>query len=127
MRVLFLGILIALGLLGCSRKDPFDRVMDHVSHETVLSYPFVPIKLPATTTPEELISALKVRGVFQREQITSIKIMQVRSVHTSPPSVPEEYTAVLLDTDAGQKVVLFRPLKSETGMEEWYWKIYDAK
>ncbi len=127
MRVLFLGILIVSALAGCSRKDPIDQVMDYVSHETVLSYPFVPINLPATATPQELISALKDRGDFQRKQITSIKIIRVRSVHTSLPSVPVDYTTVLLNTDVGQKVVLFRPLKSETGMGEWYWRIYDAK
>ena len=101
-------------LLGCSHHDPIDRLMDTVSNEGFSSYMFVPIKLSETASPEQCISNLTSRGDFQ-----SPKILKTRQVHTSL----ENYTAVLLDTDAGQKIVLLHPEKTNA----WYYKIYDAK
>jgi hypothetical protein len=123
MRALYFIAVIAFVLLGCSRSDPFDRVMDYVSHESVPSYMFVPVQLPATATPEQLIHALTVRGEFGRLNIYSgsIKIVETRSVHTAPPML-EAYTAILLDTNLGQKIVLLKPMS-----HGWYWKIYDVK
>ena len=121
----FIG-LIAFVLLGCSRRDPFDRVMHYVSHESVPSYMFFPIPLPETATPEQLVSALKARGEFGARNIYSwsIKIVETRTVHTEPP-ISETYTAVLLDTNLGQKMVLFQPLGRRGKWEGWYSKIYD--
>ena len=127
MRVACFIVMIASALLSCSRSDSFDRVMYTVSHETVPSYMFVAIQLPAAASPQELIHALIVRGEFGSMQITStsIKILQTRSVQTEPP-MSEKYTAVLLDTNLGQKMVLFQPLSSKGKWDGWYWKIYDV-
>jgi hypothetical protein len=102
--------------------------MDYVSHETVPSYMFMPIQLPATASPEQLISTLTVRGEFGRLNIYSgsIKILQTRSVHTTPP-ISEAYTAVLLDTNLGQKIVLLQPQNFKGKWHGWYWKVYDVK
>jgi len=117
-------------LLGCSRRDPFDRVMDYVSHEWIPSYLYMPIDLPATASPPQLISALKVRGEFDYANVDggSIKIVETRSVHVAPP-IAQAYTAVLLDTDHGQMIVLFQPepLHPKGKWQSWYWKIYDVK
>ena len=128
MRVLCFIAVIAFVLLGCSRSDPFDRVMDYVSHESVPSYMFVSVQLPANATPQQLISALTVRGEFGRLNIYSgsIKIVETRSVNTAPPML-EAYTAVLLDTNLGQKIVLLQPENFKSGWHGWYWKIYDVK
>jgi hypothetical protein len=127
MRALCFIVMIALVHLGCSRRDPFDKVMDYVSHESVPSYMFVPVQLPATASPEQLISALTVRGEFGHLNIYSgsIKILQTRSVHTTPP-MSKNYTAVLLDTNLGQKMVLLQPQTFNGTWHGWYWKIYDV-
>jgi hypothetical protein len=128
MRAISFIVMMVLVLLGCSRSDPFNRVMDYVSHESVPSYMFVPVQLPATASPEQLISALIVRGEFGRLNIYSgsIKILQTRAVHTVPPML-ESYTAVLLDTNLGQKIVLLQPQSFDGKWHGWYWKIYDVK
>ena len=98
--------------------------MDYVSHEVVPSYPFVPIKLPETATPKQLMSALNARGDFQRSQINSFKIVKARKVNDA---LSGEFTAILLDTDMGPKVVLVQHLNSRNKSDGWYWKIYDTK
>ena len=120
-------VVITFVLLGCSRRDPIDRVMDRVSNESAPSYLFVPVQLPATATPEQLVSALKVRGEFGQLNIYSgsVKIVETRSIHHAL-SIPEAYTAVLLDTNLGRRMVLFEPLSSKSKWGGWYWRIYDA-
>jgi hypothetical protein len=128
MRVLFFFIVLTTVILGCSHRDPnpIDRVMDEVSHEQVVSYAFNPIKLPNSATPQQLITALSKRsapelGYFD---FTSYKILQIRPVQTTPPF--EKFTAVLLDTNLGQKVVLFRPMGNGTNSIGWYYRRFDA-
>src|ERR1022692_145586 len=121
MRALCSIVVIAFVFLGCSRRDPFDRVMDYVSHESVPSYMFVAVQLPATATPEQLIHALTVRGEFGRLNIYSgsIKIVETRTVNTEPP-MKDAYTAILLDTNLGQKIVLLQPENFKRGWGGWY-------
>ena len=116
---------IVVMLSGCSHDDPIDRLMAKVSHERVGSYLFTPINLPETASPEQLIAALYDRGHFHDEHLTDIKIVEIRAVQTRPRDerIPaESYTAVLLDTSAGRKIMLFQPIKGG-----WYFKMYDAK
>jgi len=102
--------------------------MHRVSHESVPSYPFNPIKLPATATPEELITALSKRGLSElgHFNFASYKLSEIRPVQTEPP-ISEKFTAVRLDTDRGQKIVLLRPMQNKTNWIGWYYKIYDAR
>lgn len=61
----------------------------------------MPIMLPADATPEQCISALNNRGELHAQEI-----LEIRPAHTSF----ENFTAVLLDSDAGRKIVLLLPL-----------------
>src|ERR1700722_13262197 len=121
-------ILSAIFLVGCGHRDPIDRLVRKVSHENVPSYPFKRIELPATATPEQLISALSKRSALDlgHFDFTSYKISQIRPVLTEAP-MSETFTAVLLDTSLGQKIVLLRPMQSGTNFEGWYYRTYDAK
>jgi hypothetical protein len=107
-------VLAATLLLGCSRQDPVDRLMGKVEQQSVPSYLVKPIELPDTASPEQCISALTIRGALHLP-----KILQVRQAHTSI----ENFTAVLLDSNDGQKIVLLRPSHTNS----WYFRIYDAK
>src|SRR5262249_33570403 len=114
MRATLQAVLTATFLLGCSRQDPIDRLMVKVENQSVPSYVFKPIELPDTASPEQCISVLTSRG-----QLHLPKILQVRHAHASFGS----FTAVLLDSNDGQKIVLLRPWQTNG----WYFRIYDAK
>lgn len=127
MKVLPSIILSAAFLVGCGHQDPIDRLVNKVSHESVPSYIFRPINLPATATPKELIAAIYKRGVVYSPgfAFATYEIVEVREVQIEPPR--RKFTAVLLDTDLGQKIVLLQPLGNETNWHGWYYRTYDAK
>ena len=125
MRRSYLVGLAALVLSACSQSDPIERLMAKIPNENsrnIESYFFRPIALPHTASAEMLISNLTTRGALH-----SPKILEVRQTHTTPKAgydIPvENFTAVLLDADAGRKIVLLRPLSTN----DWYFRIYDAK
>ena len=97
-------------------------MMVEIANEEVPSYLFRPIVLPHTVSPEMLISNLTSRG-----ELRNPKILEIRQTHTRPPAgygIPvEDFTAVLVDIEAGRKIVVFRPLHTN----DWYFKFYDAK
>jgi hypothetical protein len=125
MRIELLAIVTAACLLGCSPRDPIDRLMAHLSYD-VPSYPFKPIDLPEAATPDELITALSKRNGLElgHFDFTSYRITQTRLVHDKFEGT---MTAVLLDTNLGEKIVLMQALKYNGGWHGWYYKIYDAK
>ena len=59
-------------------------------------------------------------------KISSYKILKTRAA-LSGSNEFERYTAVLLDTNVCQKIVLLRPLTPSGKWSGWYYKIYDAK
>jgi hypothetical protein len=135
MKIPLFVVAAAILISGCSHQDPIERLMHEVSHEDVPSYPFKPIELPATATPEQLVSALSKRSVLDLGHFDfgSYKILEVRPVETESPMPPDTFTAVLLDTSLGKKIVLLRPLQHGTNLLHgtnwtgWYYRTYDAK
>jgi hypothetical protein len=126
MRIALFIIVTAACLLGCSPRDPIDRLMTKLSNQDVPSYPFKPIELSETATPDQLVSALSKRSVLELGHLdfTTYKILNIRLVHDV---FKKNYTAVLLDTNLGQKIVLFQALNFKGGWPGWYYRIYDAK
>ena len=126
MKLTLFIIAIAAFLSGCSQRaappDAIDRLMVKVAQEQVPSYLYQSIKLPATASPEQLVSALSKSGdmYWTGMKITSFKIVKVRAAHDNW----KHYTAVLLDTNVGQKILLLSPEPDGSG---WYHKLYDAK
>lgn len=118
MRVIFFAIAIALGFLGCSRSDPIDRLMASLQKVEFSSIPFSPIDLPTNTPPEKLIAALSNRGDFTN--VTIIEIREVQDIFDT--SRGRHHTAVLLNSNTGQKIVLFQ--WQSVG---WEYEIHDAK
>ncbi len=90
--------------------------MDELSQQDFHYYMYFPIKLPKTASPVQCLSVLTNRG-----NLTYRKILEIRPVHMEPGGT--NYTAVLLDTDTGQKIVLLAPEETNS----WYFQIYDAK
>ena len=99
-----------------------------MSTESIPSYPFKPIDLPETATPDQLITALSKRSVLElgHFDFTVHKIVEIRSVQTEPP-MSQKFTAVLLDTSDGQKVVMLQPQTFDGKWHGWYYRTYDTK
>jgi PBP1b-binding outer membrane lipoprotein LpoB len=118
----FIG-LVAFVLSGCSHSDPIDRLMTQVPFEDVPSYLIQPVAVPVTASPTEVIDALSKRGTLHYDQITRFKILEVRKVHSQQKGAESVYySAVLMDSNLGRKIVLLQP-----DSHGWYYKIYDAK
>lgn len=82
---------------------------------------FPAIDLPKTATPDEVLAQLFKMTTFGESRITSFKILETKEVTIRGP-LPDTYTAVLIDSDLGQKIVLFQHIKPH----RWWTKVYDA-
>src|SRR5208283_3130498 len=111
---------IATLLVGCATTpDPVDQlVIDFSSSHGLWQKGLYPsIKLPATASIEEVVSE-----VLER-QVASYKILRVRHVHIQG-SLPDLYTAVIVQTNVGEKIVLLKYAGESVG---WWSRIYDVK
>lgn len=133
-------VICLLLLMGCKRspRDPIDALMEELPNAR-LHYNFVPLPLPATASLESLIREMATTGRLKHFGISTFTNRETRSVHTKLRErdlqdlrkhgalnewQPEYFTAVLLDTDAGRKVLLLRHLGKNRG---WYYRIHDSK
>jgi hypothetical protein len=117
MRSIF--FIIAALLVGCATTpDPIDRLVTSLSpsHGLWTNGLFQPVRLPSTASAEDVISK-----VLER-QFSSYTVLKIRQVSIPFGVSSELYTAALVQTSAGQKIVL---IKYET--EGWWNRIYDAK
>jgi|SRR6266850_3405906 len=103
-------ILVTLVLAGCGHQDPMERIVKEQSANPHFpSGMFMPIRLPATASVGEVAA----RAVGLAE--TNIAILETRQVHISygdkdklvPPELVS-FTAVLVDSSSGRKVVLLQ-------------------
>jgi type IV pilus biogenesis protein CpaD/CtpE len=119
MRSIFLTIIATL-LVGCATTpDPVDQLVNDFSssHGLWEKGLFPIIKLPATAPIGEVVSE-----VLER-QVASYKILRVRQVHIRG-SLPDLYTAVIVQTNVGEKIILLKYAGESVG---WWSRIYDAK
>ena len=124
MKHILLG-LIALTILGCATKDPIDQLTDHLNSQFGLwingESPY--IGLPPEATPEQVINqAIKLTG-FDQGQIKTYTIREMRRVNLNEDGT-NKYSAILLDSDCGKKIILFRYEGERLG---WWTRFYDAK
>ena len=118
MKVLLVATAVAVLVVGCSPHDPIDRFVAKISDPQIGSHLYQPIELPEDATPQECISVIASRD---RRELLCPKILKIRKMHIS------DSTVILLDTDAGQKIVLLRSVFLKVGMHQWEYWIYDAK
>jgi len=119
MRSIFFAIITTL-LVGCATTpDPVDQlVIDFSSSHGLWQKGLYPsIKLPATAAIEDVVSKVL------EQQVASYKILRVRHVHIQG-SLPDLYTAVIVQTNVGEKIVLFKYAGEYVG---WWSRIYDVK
>jgi hypothetical protein len=124
MRVLFY-IVIAASLAGCVTKpDPIDHLVADLTatHGFWINGIGINVRLPKTASTEQVIAQVFQTAIFEHGRVTSYKIMKVRQVEI-PVSKPESYTAVLCQTNLGEKIVLIR---FEESFGSWWNRTYDA-
>jgi len=118
-------ILIVLVLVGCGHRDPIDRIVKEESRNPYFhNGMFTAIRLPPTASAIEV--ALKALG----QSDTNIAVLESRQVqiHADKELPPElmSYTAVLIDTGKGRKVVLLQFQKySKDPPGAWWSRVYE--
>jgi hypothetical protein len=118
-------ILMAPVLVCCGHRDPIDRIVEQDSADPFFpTGMFTPIRLPATASAAEVAS----RALGQSG--TNITVLETRQVQIHADSgLPAElvnFTAVLVNTTSGLKVVLLQFQKdSQNPPGGWWSRVYD--
>ena len=113
-------------------RDPIDRIVKKDSaNEYFPNGMFIPIHLPETAPIAEVAS----RALGQ--SITNVTVLDTRQVHISygdadklfPQRIRDfNYTAVLVDSSSGQKVVLLQfQQNSQHPPGSWWSRVYDLE
>lgn len=79
------------------------------------------VHLPETASTEEVVSNISKRPSIDKA-LATYKILEIRQIRF--PLISDPYTAVLVQTAVGRKIVLFRYEGKEIG---WWYRAYDAK
>ncbi len=124
MRTALVIILIALWA-GCATADPIDNLVTNLSssHGMWINGIAPIIELPETATTEQVVERVFKMTGFDEGQVTRFKILETRTVHIQG-SVPDLYTAVLVETKFGEKIVLLRYEGKTIG---WWSRVYKSK
>jgi hypothetical protein len=104
--------------------DPIDRLVASLSSDGMWQNGlFKPVDLPPSATPAEVLFQVdKLTGLYQGGKLTSYQIIEVRQVQIGSNQTGGKFTAVLLDTNLGKKIVLLQNQGSKTG---WWSRVYD--
>jgi len=125
MRTLLLFLFATL-LGGCSPSpsDPIDCLASKFSEENVWEDgAYTLLSLPKAASPGQVIQKMfEVRG-FSEKQIARSKIVSLREVYL-PAGSANSYTAVLMRTDAGDRIFLFKYISPKLG---WWSRVYEVK
>ena len=133
MKASSLIIFTALVLTGCAHRDPIDRIVKKDSADQHFpSGPFAVINLPATAPVTEVVSNALGQPDLSGLSVKHFTVLETRQVkiHADYGIPPElvNYTAVLVDTSFGQKVVLLQFQKHKQNTNGWWWShVYDLE
>jgi len=115
---LWLITLLMYSSLAVSASDPIDRLVQSLPSNGLWTNGLFPkIMLPATADASQVIAECMVGA-----HIEKYSILEIRDVAVAGLSV--KYLAVLVDSTAGQKIVLMQYASPASG---WWTRIYDAK
>jgi|GEM_PF-3043637 len=130
MRLSLFSFIAGFLLVGCeSRPDQIDRLVADLSSSNGMwlnGYQSI-IHLPDSASPKQVAAQIFKEAEFNAGQgtsatahVTSYKILKIRRVHIPSAGEPDLYTAVLVLTDRGEKIILLRR------GDGWWWRYYDA-
>jgi hypothetical protein len=113
------GFLSLAALVGCTAKDPIDRVVrQEESNPYAFNGPVYPFSLPTNATVEEVVTQAFLHAFPLPIHPGKMEVLTNRDVKIHE----ETCIAVLVQTSGGQKVVLLRSFMSGTN---WLSRIYD--
>jgi len=122
-------IFLCLTLASCAGikpkvADPIDTLVDRLNSETFGlwvngTYPI--IELPPEAKPQTVLSqAVKMTG-FDQGHIKTYKMLEVREVELNVGR-NEPYSAALVESDLGMKILLFKPERNS----HWWTRFYSV-
>jgi hypothetical protein len=122
MRPAFFTTIAAL-FVGCATSPgPVDQLVSDLSsshgHWENGTYPV--LGLPGTASPEQVVKEVFDLISFDAGHVASYRILEIRPVYIQG-SVPAAYTAALVQTDLGEKIVLFDYIGPKVG---WWSRVY---
>jgi hypothetical protein len=118
MKLHWLAILSVIVFSGCTSRDPIDRVVQQASSNRYFGNgPFKPINLPPTSPITNLLAQAFEKTFPLPSHVEKISILEQREVSISSIS----YTAVLVETENGRKVVLLRYINDQ----RWWSEVYN--
>ena len=130
MRSAIIFVIAAL-LTGCARTpDAIDGLVADLSstHGMWINGYSLDIRLPNTASTEQVVEQVFKQAIFDTGRatppvsgkVTSYKILKTRRVYIPNDSQSDTYTAVLVETNFGQKIILLKPGST------WWCRYYDA-
>ena len=129
---------IVVLLLGCAvlpgqgvvaekasaRGDPIARLVEGLAASHLWRNGMYPkLELPATASTDQLIARVFEMTGFDEGHVTQYRILETREVQIRG-SLPDMYTAALVHTDLGNKVVLLKYAGAAAG---WWSRVYDSE
>jgi hypothetical protein len=119
MKFRLVALLSLATLVGCTAKDPIDRVvLQQESNPYAFNGPVSEFSLPNTATVEEVVTQAFLHAFPFPIHPGKMEVLTNRDVKIHE----EPYTAVLVQTSGGQKVLLLRSITPGTDWLSW---IYD--
>ena len=108
-------------------KDVIDRLVERLSfsHGLWTNGVFPSLGLPETASTEQVVARVFEMTGFDGGNVKSHQIVETRAVRIDG-SMPEAYTAVLVDTDMGRKIVLLQYQGTQAG-GMWWSRVYDGR
>jgi hypothetical protein len=126
--LLLIGVLLTFAS-HAKASDSIDQLVVKLSGEFGMwkNGSVMPVYLPSSATPKEIISQLyQSRDTRYGNIITNFQIIEIKAVQI-PPFGNTNYTAVLMDTNLGQKITLLQYEQYKDSMSSWWNKTFDAK
>ena len=100
---------------------PIEQLAERLSKDYMWQNGISPIiTLPSTATTEQVLSEVFKMSGFDQGHVTDYKILEVKEVQITG-SLPDWYTAVLVSTNFGDKIVL---LQYEGKVLRWWSRVY---
>ena len=93
------------------------------SHGLWVNGVFPTLDLPAAASTEQVVARVFQMTGFDKGHVSSHRILETRQVRIGDSFPDATYTAVLVDTDLGRKIVLLQYSSPSVG---WWSRVYDG-
>ncbi|MBT9588637.1 hypothetical protein IV102_35200 [bacterium] len=116
-------LVLACLSLGWSQGDPVETLVKRLSatHGLWINGLSPTLDMPATASPAEVVDQVFQRVSFTEGRIKKHSIVRVSEV-TIGDGAPDRYTAVVVDSDQGQKIVLIQYQKTSG----WWSRVFHS-